>query len=396
MNDMNDPRPNPDMPMNVIPVRERSGRTASGGPGVFGMFFRWVFRLVFFVSVALNVFLLAALVKNPDFGGFDSGSQLSEKFVSGDRKSEDKIAILRLDGVIMDGQLGYVHQQIERAANDPKVKAIVLRINSPGGSITASDDLYKRFIELRDGQVPNVTRSQSKKPLIVSMGALAASGGYYAAMPAEKLLAERTTITGSIGVYASFPNIHNLSQKYGFTMHTIKAGDMKASGSMFEKMTDDEEYLWQTMVDNAYAQFVGVCETGRPLLKDKMREVIIDEEKTVKNREGKEVTFRYVRRRADGGIFTAQEALQYGLIDQIGYLDDAVAVAKTSAGLTAFKAVQYDKPMSLFNALMGAKAPTVGLPFDPKDITAGAVPRLWFLAPQSDLAGMLSAAGVAP
>jgi len=108
----------------------------------------------------------------------------------------------------MEGTLHYAHKEIEEAAADSRVKAVVLRINSPGGSITASDDLLRRLVNLREGKTPG--HPSAKKPMVVSMASLTASGGYYIAMAAEKLFAERTTITGSIGVYAAFPNVSEL------------------------------------------------------------------------------------------------------------------------------------------------------------------------------------------
>src|SRR5206468_2403943 len=137
-----------------------------------------------------------------------SHSPLTERLYSGSASAKDKIAIISLDGVIAEGLLGFVHKQIDQAAKDNSVKAVVLRINSPGGSITASDDLHRRLIELRDG---NKARKTTGRPLVVSMASLAASGGYYVAMPAQTLVAERTTLTGSIGVYASFPNVKKLA-----------------------------------------------------------------------------------------------------------------------------------------------------------------------------------------
>ncbi len=132
---------------------------------------------------------------------------LSEQHYAGKSGVSDKIVVITLDGVILEGLMSYVHKQIEQAAGDKHVKAVVLRINSPGGSITASDDLHRRLVELRDG---NAKKKRGARPLVVSMGALAASGGYYVAMPAQTLFAERTTLTGSIGVYSSFPNLKEL------------------------------------------------------------------------------------------------------------------------------------------------------------------------------------------
>jgi protease-4 len=241
------------------------------------------------------------------------------------------------------------------------------------------------------------------------MGSVAASGGYYIAMPAKFLMAEQTTITGSIGVYAAFPNIATLADKYGVRMEIIKAGDIKDSGSMFHRMTPQERHLWQDMVDHAYERFLTVVEEGRPEqfgnywftrtlkqeLKDETRPLPVDEAgngEPDKPDAGKTVT--YVRRRADGGIFTAAKALKYGLIDKIGYLDDAIKEAKQQAGLSEnVKVIMYERPTTLFGALLGAQAsPPAAAQLDQGRVAQGAVPRRGDLAPQCDLASLLTAA----
>jgi protease-4 len=331
------------------------------------------------------------------------GSTLEEHFHSGKKRATDKIAIVRVDGVLMEGMTTYARKQIERAARDEDVKAVVLRIDSPGGSITASDDLFKRIRDLRDGKAPN--QKPGKKPVVVSMGGVAASGGYYIAMagggsapqvgstsPPKYLFAERSTMTGSIGVYAAFPNVHELTDKWGIRMNVIKAGNIKDSGSMFKAMKPEEEIVWQTMVDEAYLQFIQVVEEGRPHLKGKLQEDIqIDQTLPVRNGKDSQQQLKYTRYRADGGIFTAEDAKKYGLIDTVGYLDDAIAEARTQAGLTDnYEVIQYERPISLASALLGAQQ---SKQLDPSRLAQAAVPRLWYLAPQSDLAGILAAMG---
>jgi len=160
---------------------------------------------LFLVANVLLLFLLVGFVG-------EGTSTLRERFHSGSSSATDRVAILQIEGVILEGALSYARKQIDQAAKDDRVKAVVVRINSPGGSITASDDLHRRLRELRDG---NPDKKMEPKPLVVSMASMAASGGYYIAMPASRLVAERTTITGSIGVYAAFPNIAKLAQEHG-------------------------------------------------------------------------------------------------------------------------------------------------------------------------------------
>ena len=226
------------------------------------------------------------------------------------------------------------------------------------------------------------------------MGSLAASGGYYIAMPAKQLIAERTTITGSIGVYASFPNVAELAKNCGIKMEVIKKGEVKNSGSIFKDMTPQERQLWQGMVDTAYAQFLSVVEEGRPALKGKLRDVVLEQIVRDENGQEKPELPKLVRRRADGGIFTADQAKEFGLIDQVGYLDDAIAEAKKQGGLSEdYKAVSYDRPQSIMSLLGVQSSQSKGLQLDPGKLAAGVSPRLWYLAPQNELGGILAAMG---
>jgi protease-4 len=239
------------------------------------------------------------------------------------------------------------------------------------------------------------------------MGSLAASGGYYAAMPAEYIFAERTTITGSIGVYAAFPNVAGLATRYGVSMNVIKAGDIKDSGSMFHDMTAPERQVWQDMVDGAYDQFLEVVGKGRPKLKDKLTEIIPETRKEIMDRngagkvieeDGKPKMVSFFRRRADGGIFTAKEALAYGLIDEIGYLEDAAKKAAEYARKLGtlgdeYKVVTYEKPQTLLGSLLGVDGSAAKKPLTAEALAEGTYPRLWYLAPQSEMSGILTAIG---
>ncbi len=319
-------------------------------------------------------------------------SSIVEHFESGSGQAKDKIAIVDVEGVLMEGMTGFAQKQIERAARDSEVKAVVLRIQSPGGSITASDHLHHMLLELRDG---NTSRGTSAKPIIVSMGSLAASGGYYIAMPGQRVFAERTTMTGSIGVYAALPNVKALGDKIGFRMDVIKAGEVKDSGSPFADMTDKERMLWQHLVDESYLQFIHVVEDGRPTLKGKMQEdVKIDETMAVRTEKGPQKKVNYTRYRADGGVYTAPEALKLGLIDQIGYLDDAIEAARQAAKLgTIYKAVRYEKPATFLGSLLGIKGPSSGPRLELSALANSATPRLWYLSSGAESAGFLAATG---
>lgn len=354
----------------------------------------------FALSFALNVIgLVAVLALCVGFSVLHKPASLplAEKHYSGKSDATDKVAIITLDGVLLEGLLAYPHKQIEQATKDQHVKAVVVRINSPGGSITASDDLHRKLIELREG---NPKKEHQPRPLIVSMGALAASGGYYVAMPGQTVFAERTTLTGSIGVYTSFPNVKGLADKHGVTLNTIKQGEIKDSGSPFADMTDHERKVWQDMVDDAYQRFLQVIETSRPMLGGgKLLEPLtvtpiragpafLREKNAVPNAP-------YRRYLADGGVWTADNALKYKLVDKIGTLDDAVQAAHDAGKLSEdYQAVTYERP-STFADLMGFGVESNALPagsvFDPARLEAGFVPRLWYLTSGAELSGFFAA-----
>ena len=202
---------------------------------------RWavVLRFLLVVGLALSVGLnLVLLVSWLGFGaglGGGSGRAARAATTPGKPPPRDKIAVVRIEGVIMEGLIGYAHKQIEQAAADGDVKAVVLRINSPGGSITASDDLHRRIIELRDGTRRRQERRQEAAGRVD--GRLAASGGYYIAMPGQVRLRRADHHHRLHRRLRRLPNVAELADKYGVKMNVIKAGDIKDSGSMFHDMT---------------------------------------------------------------------------------------------------------------------------------------------------------------
>jgi protease-4 len=339
----------------------------------------------------LGAVLLLVLLCARYLPSTDTEAPLTETYFSGNKSAHNKIAIIHLDGVIMEGLLTYPHKEIDQAAKDKEVKAVVFRIDSPGGSITGSDDLHHRLVELRDG---NPAKGAAAKPIIVSMGGMAASGGYYVAMPGQSIVAERTTLTGSIGVYAAFLNVKELADKYGVHMNTIHQGQLKASGSPFREMSTKEELVWQDMVDHAYDQFLTVVAEGRKkagLDKAKLLESVEMSPLNAGPSTLKADAKPYQRYRADGGIYTADVALQLNLVDKIGHLGDAVDLAKQAAGGGDFKVIEYEKPISLREILVGGKADKPASVLDPAVLRKGMTPRVWYLAPGCEFAGVLGA-----
>jgi protease-4 len=233
-----------------------------------------------------------------------------------------KVLLVSVDGAIDDNPEGglfsepsavvKVKDALKRAEKDPTIRTILLRVNSPGGTVTASDILYtelKRFKE-RTG----------KKIVAVFMD-VAASGGYYAAMCADRIVAHPTTVTGSIGVIATLPNLQGLSEKIGVEVRVIKSGNLKDMGSLWRGMSSQERELFQGLINSMYERFLAVVKEGRPKL----------DAQTIRNL-------------ADGRVYMAQEALEKGLVDEIGYIEDAFETAKSVAGIGDASLVTYTYP----------------------------------------------------
>jgi protease IV len=353
-----------------------------------------------FLSLLVN--LAVALVY---FGAIDNPLEpdpgnLTERFFLGDPDARDKIAVVRVSGVISDSAIKYPVRQLEAAAKDRRVKAVVLRIDSPGGMVSASDELYRNIVNLRDNNGRRF-KGSGPKPVSVSMGGVAASGGYYVAVAGHPISAETTTITGSIGVFAALPNVAEWAKEHGVKVELVKAGGIKASGSFFHTLSPEERQTWQDTVDNAYDQFLGVIAANRPKLtpaelRDK---IIIDRPITERDEKGNPkldakgnlVQVRYTRTRADGGTFTAADAKAHDLIDKIEDLPDAIRGAAAAAGLGSFKAVVYDRTPGLLERLTGFQIGNRRALPDLADVSAALTPRLWYLASAAD-GGILTTA----
>lgn len=243
--------------------------------------------------------------------------------------ASQKIALIDVDGVLRnsrsqsllgaenDNPVALFKAKLDRAAGDRKVKAIVLRINTPGGGVTASDLMY---MELRR------FRQTTGKPIIASMLTLATSGGYYIACAADKIYALPTTVTGSIGVIMVAPDFAGTMAKLGIRANVIKSGEMKDAGSPFREMNEKDRAVFQSMIDQMYARFLNVvAESRKDLPEEKLREL------------------------ADGRVYFAPQAKKLGLIDEIGTLRQALGAAREAAGIgdSPLMVVQYARPPAL-------------------------------------------------
>ena len=320
--------------------------------------------LVRLLVVFLLLGLAGSLVVNVGLMGFvgmaglslsDSSGRVQEQFVSHNRRGGDKVAILSIEGTILTGE-GFFKQQLDHARKDIEdgnLKAIVVRVNSPGGTITGSDYMLHYLRQLAD---------DTRVPIVVSMGGVAASGGYYVSMcvgdQPETIFAEPTTWTGSIGVIIPHYNLAGLMEKLGIQEDAVASDPLKTMGSMAREMTDKERAIFQGLVDEGFTQFKDVIKQGRP----KFREDPTALDKL-----------------ATGQVFTAQQALENGLIDKIGFIEDAIDRAIRLARLDAdnVKVVRYKAEPRLADILFGQSR--VRPSFDLATLLDSTTPRAYYL-----------------
>lgn len=207
-----------------------------------------------------------------------------------------RLALIRIEGPIIDSK--DATDEIKKYTKDDSIKAIVLRIDSPGGAVAPSQEIYEE-----------VKKAVAQKRVIVSMGSVAASGGYYIAAPATKIIANPGTLTGSIGVIMEIPNIEGLMNKIGIKTEVIKSGRHKDIASAFRTMGKEEREILQGVMDNVHEQFMKAVAEGRKIKIEEVRKI------------------------ADGRIFTGEQAKTHGLVDDLGTLEDAIKTAAELAGI---------------------------------------------------------------
>jgi protease-4 len=279
--------------------------------------------IVITLSILANIVLFVMLISVAAvFAVGQEGTLTEEVLRQGPRTT--KIAVVRLQGVIDDEQAHEVHRQLKRARKDENVKGLILQVNSPGGTISGSDRIY------------NEIKNRTDKPIVAFMQGVAASGGYYTSVACDKIMAEPTAITGSVGVIAGYLVLKELFEgKLGIQPVIVKSGERKDWPSSFRAPEPEEiKYLEEKLVKPAYNRFLGVVAEGR-------KEVL---------------ELADVERLADGSIYGAQEALDEKLIDQIGYLDDAIEQVKDLAGITKAQVIEYRKPFS-FADFLNSRSP---------------------------------------
>jgi protease-4 len=272
------------------------------------------------VSLAVVALVAAGLVGAAV--GFALGSRLpgptgrGERWVTGE--GPDKIALVRLTGPISQeggGLLPFgpatsarrVAELLDRARRDPAVKAVIVELNTPGGSVVGSARIHEEILQLR----------RTGKPVVALMTEVTASGGYYVAAAADRIVADPSTLTGSIGVIVVLPNLEEFNRRVGLRTVVFKSGRFKDMGNPARALTAEEAALFQKLVDEAYGRFVDVVAQGRRM--DRTR----------------------VLRLADGRVYTGAQAYRLGLVDALGSFDDAVSTALQLARLSRARVVEY-------------------------------------------------------
>ncbi len=297
--------------------------------------------------------------------------EIEEKFIAGDESATDKVVVLPIEGEIEsdtpDGD-SFWTKALKEVEEDENVKALVLRINSPGGTVSGSAYYYRMVKQLKE---------KKGIPVVVSMGDLTASGGYYISMAADELVAEPETWTGSIGVICSLVNAAELCKKVGVRSNAITSGAMKGMGSVMKEPTEEENAVWQALVDESYEKFLAVVREGRPWYR---AEDVADEserEKVAKERDEE------LRKVADGRVYSADQALERHLVDKIGYQDEAIEVALQRAGLAkdAVSVVVYKEPEGILDAL-GLSVKAKKDPLE-KAASALAAPKAYYICPNT-------------
>ncbi len=319
----------------------------------------WLIALAIIVGIVLScaILPLGGMALLLAFGSGSSSGTLpapdwQEQIISG--SGTDRIVVITVSGAIgVDAGSGLFsdelsHEQllsqIRQAAGDPQVKAVVLRVESPGGGVVASNEIYQELQKLRDAE----------KRLVVSMGSVAASGGYYIATPGERIYANPDTLTGSLGVIISLLNVEETFDNLGLRQIVFKSGELKDIGSPTRETTPEEAAIFQAIIDEAYQGFVDVIEKGRGLPRDVVLQL------------------------ADGRIYTGRQALALDLVDELGNLDTAIAGAQELAGLERALVVRYRGSPSLRDLLLlgMAQSQAASDPLGLRTLIAPQTPRL--------------------
>src|SRR5829696_3016711 len=294
---------------------------------------RWPFVVGGLMALGLIGLAIVAVVLILAAGGPKVPTVYAEEYVAGDGAS--RIAVVPVEGTIAsaDNTVGGIQptttpegfaDALRQAGQDASVRAVVLEVNSPGGGVTASDEMHQSILDFK---------RNTGKPVAVSMGDTAASGGYYISTAADRIVANETTLTGSLGVFIPLLNFREAAEKYGVTQEYIKSGKFKTMGSSWKDLTPEERKIFQSIVNEEYDRFVQVIVEGRGLPEERVREI------------------------ADGRIYSGEQAKELGLVDSFGSLDEAAEISRNLANVEEATVVRYVESPTFFETLMARFAP---------------------------------------
>ncbi len=378
-------------------------------------------------------FLLALGLVAYSLKGEGGSDLIEETVISGSDDAGSKIVVLPLEGVIETDETGFFAEAIQTISDDAKVSGVVLRVNSPGGTIAGSDYYLHLLRKLK---------KERDIPIVVSMGDLATSGGYYVSTVGDKIFAERSTTTGSIGVIVSMYNASELCKKLGVRSNAITSGPLKGMGDFMKEPSPEETAVWQKTVDEAYEQFLSVIREGRPWYggqanaedetsskrvkiagvnvtaaveetTEAPKETLDDAENDAENVASNETESttreetvetpqvaqdsvvsnddattelqdraKQLRKIADGRIYSAAEAKELRLIDEIGFIDDAIDETIKLAGLSkdGVQVVRYSETIGLLDSLTSVKSDVAPLG---KALQTLSVPQGYYMLPRA-------------
>jgi protease-4 len=370
--DYNTPYPpasNPPPPLYGVPPTSPPPRRRGRG----WMLFSLILLAMLGLSMLLNLGWLMGDVLEVETSGGRTAEPRLDEVVMRDHTGSDKILVVNLDGVITSGlgrgfsMVDILQAQFRRAAKDDKIKAVLIKVDSPGGEVLASDEIFKAVVRFQD---------DTGKPVVCSMGSLAASGGYYVAVGARWIVANELTITGSIGVIMGTYNYRGLMDKVGVVPMTFKSGrykDMLSSSKEPDHITPEEKAMVQGLIDETFGRFKDVVLQGRTRA---------NKENAKSSDKGRPLADEW-KNFADGRILSGSEAFKHGFVDELGDFDKAVERTQKLAGTGKCRLVEY-RPRAdfadLFN-IFGQSSQTqvkVDLGFQPSVIEAG---KMYFLAP---------------
>ncbi|MCP4190492.1 MAG: signal peptide peptidase SppA [Planctomycetaceae bacterium] len=309
----------------------------------------WLGWVACFICLAV---LISVFARFNDY--FDNSGGIQERYHSHAKTGRDKIAVINVNGVIASGA-GFVKRQIDRVTSDENVKAVVLRINSPGGTITGSDFIYHHLQEMKKNR---------DIPIVVSMGGIAASGGYYIAMTVgddeKTIYAEPTSTTGSIGVIIPHYDVSGLLEKYDVKDDSIVSHPRKQMLSMTRPIDPEDRQVLEAYLQDAFGRFKEVVKSGRPALRE--NDAALNEIAT-------------------GEIFTATQAQANGLVDELGFIEDAIDRAIEMAGLEdeSVRVVEYKAPVTFLNAFTSVQAARRGEIPELAALMELSVPRAYYM-----------------